>query len=314
MEINFYGVRGSCPTPITAREYKEKVMLILDKASQEWSDTKKKITSEEIYNSLSPTLKRNIGGNTTCLDFISSNGNHFIFDMGTGIRELGNSLAGKAFTEGLDLSIFMTHTHWDHIQGWPFFKPAYSPKVNINFYSCIKNLQERLERQQWDENFPITLSAMASQKNFHYLEEHQAIQVKDYTLTPFPLMHPGSCTGYQISNGKKSVLFCTDVELRENQLETIQKWNQNSAKCEILIIDAQYSTEESEKKIGWGHTSVSMAVKAAEALGVKKVVLTHFEPDHTDEVAMQIIEDEIKGYEHNVEIIIAYEGLKLTVD
>lgn len=314
MEINFYGVRGSCPTPITAREYKAKVMHILEHASQTWKGKNGEISHEELYNSLAPTLQRNIGGNTTCLDFISSKGNHFVFDMGTGIRELGNSLAAKAFMEGLDLNIFMTHTHWDHIQGWPFFKPAYSPKVNINFYSCIKNLQERLERQQWDENFPITLSAMASKKNFHCLEEYEPIQIKEYTLTPFPLMHPGSCTGYQISNGDKSVLFCTDVELRENQLETIQKWNKDLTNCEILIIDAQYSSEESEKKIGWGHTSVSMAVRAAEILGVKKVVLTHFEPDHTDEVAMQIIEDEIKGNAHKVEIIIAYEGLKLSVN
>jgi phosphoribosyl 1,2-cyclic phosphodiesterase len=313
MEITFYGVRGSCPTPITAKEYKEKVMLILEYASKQ-TKKKQKQTIDELYNNLPNTLQRNIGGNTTCVDFLSKEGNHFIFDMGTGIRELGNALAPIAFGGGMHLNVFMTHTHWDHIQGWPFFKPAYSPKVSIDFYSCISNLQERLERQQWDENFPITLPMMPSQKRFHLLEERKQIQIQDFLITPFPLKHPGSCTGYRVSNGNKAVLFCTDVELRSDELESINRWKDTVGTSDVLIIDAQYSSEEADKKIGWGHTSVKMAVMAAESLGVKKVILTHFEPDHTDELAMKIIHDEINGYKHNVEIIVAHEGYKLTVD
>ncbi|WCL50203.1 MBL fold metallo-hydrolase [Leptospira sp. GIMC2001] len=316
MEMNFYGVRGSCPTPISKEEYKDKVMGILDATKQKIKEIgDSNISTADLYEALPDLLKRNIGGNTTCLCFTSKNDNKFIFDMGTGIRNLGNDLIPRAFgSVPLDLNIFMTHTHWDHIQGWPFFKPAYSPNVSVNFYSCIDDLQERLERQQWEDNFPLPFQAMASKKTFTLLTEKQQIQIGDFQLTPFALKHPGSCTGYRIADGDKAVFFCTDVELREDELESLSRWKETVGSADVLIIDAQYSTDEADKKIGWGHTSVKMAVKAGVKLGAKKVVLTHFEPDHTDASVMEIIHNEIHDYDHDIEVIVAYEGMTLSVN
>ncbi|MCC5813657.1 MAG: MBL fold metallo-hydrolase [Leptospira sp.] len=315
MEIKFYGVRGSCPTPITREEYQSKLIEILDESKKIILEEGIDCSSKEIFNRLPDHLKQNIGGNTTCLYVKSRSGQHYIFDMGTGIRVLGNDLAPLAFGgDPLNLNIFMTHTHWDHIQGWPFFKPAYSPKTNIKFYSCIKNLQERLERQQIEENFPITLGMMPSKKEFQLMTEHEEISVGDLKITPFFLKHPGSCTGYKISEGSRSFIFATDVEFRPEELDYLNAWKDRLGEAELLIIDAQYSSEEADKKIGWGHTSVQMAVEVADRIGVSKVALTHFEPDHTDRDVLKIVDSEIGLGEHRVEVVLAKEGLSFTLD
>lgn len=316
MEFKFYGVRGSCPTPITREEYKSKVLEVIRVGRETLSKNGEQLSDEEIFDRLPSYLQQNIGGNTTCLSVTSKLGNRYIFDMGTGLRVLGNELASVLFSEeeDLNLRIFMTHTHWDHIQGWPFFKPAYSPKTNIEFYSCIPNLKARLELQQNEENFPVSFDMMASQKSFHNLEEYKEIEIEEFKITPFPLKHPGTCTGYRIAEGDQAILFTTDVEFREDEPYLLDKIYNKVGKASILIIDAQYSSDEADMKLGWGHTSVKMAVKAGERLGVKKVFLTHFEPDHTDAVIREIIQTDLKDYNPKVEIILAREGLSFSMD
>ncbi len=308
MEFEFYGVRGSCPTPMSQSEYKTKVENIILHTLEV---CKNNLDPAVIYSELPIHLRENVGGNTTCLYIRSRTGTHCIFDMGTGIRELGNRLAREAFSDrGLDLSIFMTHTHWDHIQGWPFFKPAYSPRCKIDFYSCIPNLEERLDRQQWNENFPLGLSLMGSQKSFYLLKEWEEISIGDLHITPFYLKHPGSCTGYKIREGNDTVVFATDVEFRPEDWDAIRSWGSELGEVGVLIIDAQYSAEEADQKIGWGHTSVKMAVEVATQIRAKRVYLTHFEPDHSDESIYRILQEEVGGMDLELTVIPAREGLK----
>lgn len=312
MEFKFYGVRGSCPTPITKEEYHSKVIDIINHGKSMIRERGMEIGSEEIYQSLPSELRQNIGGNTTCLYLKSDEGKHFIFDMGTGIRVLGNDLAPLAFGgDKLKLNILMTHTHWDHIQGWPFFKPAYSPNTEIAFHSCIQNLKERLDRQQNEENFPISFDMMPSRKSFALLEEDREVTIDGLKITPFFLKHPGSCTGYKIEKDDKSLIFATDVEFHKNELHILNEWKQKLGKTDVLIIDAQYSSEEADNKVGWGHTSVKMAVEVAERIGVSEVYLTHFEPDHTDIKVNDIVHEEISDSKHKVKVIQAREGLSV---
>lgn len=315
MEIQFYGVRGSIPTPMLPSEYQEKAWEIL-RLTQREVLSNPSVSEAEIFSKLPPYLTNVIGGNTTCLSVRSKSDNQFIFDMGTGIRVLGNELAGRAFSgkEILRLNVFMTHTHWDHIQGWPFFKPAYSPNCDFHFYSCIANLEERLNRQQCMENFPITLSMMGSKKTFHRLAEYRETQVQDLFITPFALKHPGSSIGYRISDGKNAILFATDVEFREEEPQLLDHLKERIGPASVLIVDAQYSQEEADKKIGWGHTSVKMAVKAAESLGVETVILTHFEPDHTDRAIQEIIQTDLSGYHPRVQVKLAKEGQSFSLE
>lgn len=307
MKIKLYGVRGSLPTPLSGREYEDKLAKILDSAHKEFQIKNGTFSVMEFLKDLDPSLLRPVGGNTTCVYVESQNGTKLVIDCGSGMRQLGNDLLASGIAKGGKVQILVTHTHWDHIQGWPFFKPGYIPSVEVDFYSTISNLKERFDRQQNPENFPITLDEMMSKKTFTLLKRQKTAQIGDFKVTPFLLKHPGSCTGYHIEENGKSFLFCTDVEVREEDLEDFAKLRQEIGKPDMLIIDAQYSSEEAEKKIGWGHTSGKLAIKCGEVLGVKTLVLTHHEPDHTDEEILRMFNQE-KGSTQIQEIILAKES------
>ncbi|WP_039948408.1 MBL fold metallo-hydrolase [Leptospira fainei] len=306
MKIKLYGVRGSLPTPLSTSDYTNKLEKILESASREFSKKEQKFSVSEFIGRLDRLLASPIGGNTTCIYVESSTRERLIIDCGSGMRQLGNDLLKEGIAKGGNISICLTHTHWDHIQGWPFFKPAYIPSVNIEFLSTIPNLKERLERQQHPENFPVTLDSMPSQKKFTLLEKNKPVKVGSFTITPFLLRHPGNCTGYHIEENGKSFLFCTDLEVREEDLDEIQELRKTFGKINLLVIDAQYSSEEAISKIGWGHTSGKIAVKCGEILGVDRLVLTHHEPDHSDEDIIRIFMSEKDGSSLQ-NIILAYE-------
>jgi phosphoribosyl 1,2-cyclic phosphodiesterase len=308
------GVRGSVPTPISIKQYQEKVKEAIGLAIANHQNSPSQFKIDEFYASLPVELRQPFGGNTTCLYVTTVSGKHLIFDMGTGIRELGNRMAPQAFGgEGWNLHIFMTHTHWDHIMGWPFFKPAYSPKVNIQFYSCIQNLEERLRRQQHPEHFPVPFDAMASKKTFNQLENFQSFMIDELEVIPFPLVHPGACTGYKIKEHGKSLLFCTDVEYvleNEDFYNTVEPIIHGS---DILIIDGQYSSEEAVQKAGWGHTSMRAAYSFASKAKIKTVVLTHHEPDYSDKHIIELSKKEIPSPIPDTKYILGYEGLIIEI-
>ncbi|WP_411823715.1 MBL fold metallo-hydrolase [Leptospira sp. 'Mane'] len=311
MKITLFGVRGSLPSPVGKREQQDKLLKILKQAKAEWIKNPDGFSEEKFLESLPIPLEQDLGGNTTCVYLEGDAGEKVVFDMGTGIRVLGNQLAPLAFSgQPLDINILVSHTHWDHIQGWPFFKPAYSPSTNIHFYSAIENLEERLVRQQHPENFPITFNQMASKKEFHLWKEFQSYPLGNLKVIPFGLRHPGSCLGYRVREGEKKFLFCTDVEYREEDRNQLLELKHHIVGADLLVIDAQYSTAEAEKKIGWGHTAVRQAVEFAEMMEIKSVVLTHHEPDHDDHEVVRIILDEGKpSNPKNIQIHIAREGM-----
>lgn len=295
MKIKLYGVRGSLPTPISELEYQEKIERILEKAQPEILKKGNEFSVSDFVRSLDPLLARPIGGNTTCIYVESSLGSRLVIDCGSGMRVLGNELLRSGIASGGRISICLTHTHWDHIQGWPFFKPAYIPSVQIDFYSTIANLKERLERQQHPENFPVSFDSMASGKTFTLLEKDKPVRIGDFKVTPFLLRHPGNCTGYHVEENGKSFLFCTDLEVREEGLDEIERLRKEFGKVNLLVIDAQYSSDEAASKIGWGHTAGKIAVRCGEILGVDRLVLTHHEPDHADAEILRIFESEKSG-------------------
>ncbi|MFB5650773.1 MBL fold metallo-hydrolase [Leptospira wolffii] len=307
MKIKLYGVRGSLPTPLSGKEYKEKLEKILESAHREFQIKNGTFSVTEFIKDLEPNLLRPVGGNTTCVYVESKKGDRLVIDCGSGMRELGNDLLKEGIAKGGKIRILVTHTHWDHIQGWPFFKPGYIPTVEVDFYSTISNLKERFDRQQNPENFPITLDEMMSKKQFIFLKRNQTVQIGDFKVTPFQQKHPGNCTGYHIEEDGRSFLFCTDVEVRDEDLEDFAQLRKEIGKPDMLIIDAQYSSEEADKKIGWGHTSGKLAIKCGEVLGVQKLVLTHHEPDHPDEEILRMFNQE-KESSHIHEIVLARES------
>jgi len=314
MKIKFWGVRGSIPTPTTTRQVKDKIRRILNKIPKD-------ILSEpmqlELYiNNLSDIESGVIGGNTACVE-LRTDDKIFIFDMGSGLRRLGNELMqNDPDKEGLDLHIFMSHTHWDHIMGLPFFAPAFFPQNKITFYSPHPNLHERLEFQQDFRFFPVSLDKMSSKKEFVQLERETEIKVGGVKIKNLPLHHPGGSFGYRVSHKGKIFNYATDSEYKDFSEEATQKQIDFIKDSDLLIFDAQYTFEEAIRKEDWGHSSALVGIDLSVKAGVKRLALFHHEPERDDFEVENILKKSINYKKINypdsdLDVMLAIEDLEI---
>ncbi|MBI3395171.1 MAG: MBL fold metallo-hydrolase, partial [Spirochaetia bacterium] len=175
-------------------------------------------------------------------------------------------------------------THWDHIQGWPFFVPGFIPGNTIHLYSCHTHTRERFVRQQQSDFFPVTFDEMRSTRIFHEYTAGESFQVGSFAIDTAALTHPGGSTAYRIRAGGKTFIFATDTEIFGPTLEEdMRSWKPFFEGADLVVLDAQYSLKESEQKVGWGHTAMLIAVDCAVLWNVKKALLTHHEPAHADQ-------------------------------
>ncbi len=310
MKIKFWGVRGSIPTPQTSKQIQDKILNILQLASQEDISTTQSIKefSKRIKNYNFGTF----GGNTPCIQLkidshINSNENNdssedtkeiIIFDMGSGLRELGDELIGKNHSDKkLNIHIFLSHTHWDHIQGFPFFKPAFNPNVTINFYSPLSDLRKRLEHQQHSEFFPIDLDYMRSKKNFIKIKPEKEIYIplsdenNKITVKNIELYHPGKSYAYRIEYNKKSIVYATDGEYFQIPPSFLKRYIKFFNNADLLIFDTQYNSKEEREKIDWGHSSTNFAVDISVKSNVKTLALFHYAPEKNDQELCKMLKN-----------------------
>ncbi len=233
------------------------------------------------------------GGNTPCVQVqLESTKDVVVFDSGTGIRELGLRLVQTAREHSRVIHLFLTHAHWDHIQGFPFFIPAFLPDFTIHFY-CTKDAKAVLDGQMSAPYFPVTMDIMGSQKHFHLITAQDAVTVGEARVTNIPTPHPQGSTAFRIDEKDKSLVFATDTEHAAGTVnQHLAKFAKNA---DALIYDAQYTPEEyNAGKQGWGHSTYSEAVKLVQAAGAKKLVLFSHDPGHDDDTLHQI-EEAAKG-------------------
>ncbi len=214
------------------------------------------------------------GGNTPCLEVTTPSGEMLIFDAGTGIRGLAP----------IDSKIFLSHFHWDHLQGLPFFAPLFRPHHCVSFYSGASTapLREALRGQMTAPYFPLEFGKLASEIRCHQFRENEALETGGASIRPFPLNHPQGCSGFRIEAAGAVVVYATDHEHGDPVKDRILR--QQSEGADILICDSQYLPEEYESHRGWGHTTWIEAVKIAKDASVKKLLLFHHDPGHDDHV------------------------------
>jgi len=281
MKIKLWGVRGSLPTPLSSREYRNKMKLILKIAVEKGLSSERDI--DNFINTLPDYLGNTYGGNTTCVSVTSGSGRTFILDCGTGIRSLGDELVSSGpVSMDKRINIFITHTHWDHIQGLPFFKPIYIPDYTLDFYSPNEDLEDHLIQQMAPPFFPASLHSTASAKNFHQIKPGEQYTFDDITIDCYPLRHPGGSFAYRFREHNKTFIFCTDVEITGETLEQLGGSNDFFLDADLMILDSQYTLDESFMKFSWGHTCYTVAVNCGVRWNVKNLVLTHHEPAYSD--------------------------------
>jgi phosphoribosyl 1,2-cyclic phosphodiesterase len=230
------------------------------------------------------------GGNTSCVE-MRVGGQRLIFDAGTGIRLLGENLCHSSSTVSdsqIAGHIFFSHSHWDHIQGFPFFTPAFMAGNSFDIYGGLTangmTIEERLYTQMKDPNFPVPLNLMGADLQFHNLTDGQIIQLGEVRVLAIALNHPGGALGYRVSYGDLSVAYVTDTEHRLDELDAnVLKL---AHQTDLFIYDCTYTDAEYEHptcgKVGWGHSTWQEGVRLAKAAGVKELAIFHHDPSHND--------------------------------
>ena len=270
MKVKFYGTRGSIP--VTEPEF-------------------------QFY-----------GGNTSCVA-VCYDGGVGILDAGTGIRNLGKDLFERNIEKYKNIFLAFSHFHWDHIQGFPFFLPAYvsSNDLTITAIGITRNffdLKSILENQMREEFFPVPLDTMGAR--IKYVEDESELKIDEgVKIISTNHYHPGGASSYRIEAEGKSVVYSTDVEHGESIDNRVVEIARNA---DILIHEAQYTPEELKRKKGWGHSSWEQAIKVAKLAKVKQLILTHHDPDHNDEF-LKNIEKECKNHFPNV--LLAKDGMEI---
>ncbi|MDH5721017.1 MAG: MBL fold metallo-hydrolase [Spirochaetia bacterium] len=318
MKIKFWGVRGSIASPINGKMVEQKIREVLKLASP--ADILSPESIDRFLQTLPYSLKGTYGGNTTCIELITEEDQTIIIDAGTGLRQLGKSLVdnGKMTGKG-EISIFLSHSHWDHIQGLMFFLPIYFKGNKIKFYSSVENLEERLRYQQIKTHFPLTLDEMAADKIFNHFPEGVTEELYGLEFTSKAVRHPGGCFSYKFTQPDgKSFVFCSDAEFSIETMDNIEAYIEYFRNADVLVFDTQYTFEESLQKIDWGHSSAAIATDIAIKSNVKKLILFHHEPFY-DDAKMDLVTINAFKYKdmtapsHFLKIETAYEGMEIDI-
>jgi phosphoribosyl 1,2-cyclic phosphodiesterase len=319
MLVRFWGTRGSLPVALTSSDVRDKLATALVRASG-----RAFTTPEEARRFLDRELDfetaHAFGGNTSCVQIETGGEEYVVCDVGSGARPFGNHvLATHGAAKGNTFHVFMSHVHWDHVQGFPFFTPAYLPGNRIRIYGCHAELEEGFRRQNAAPSFPVDFSRMSASIEFVRLEPGRDYRIAGLTVRAKLQRHGGDSYGYRIEHDGKVVVYSTDAEHKQDDPEEIQGFVEFFRDADLVIFDSMYSLADAiSVKEDWGHSSNVVGVELCQMARAKHLCLFHHEPIFDDaRLAAMLREsrrlEEITRGDHRLEISAAYDGLEIAV-
>jgi len=260
-------------------------------------------------------------GNTSCVE-LRVNNQLFILDMGSGIKGLGEAMMSNGFSG--DMHIFISHMHLDHIEGYPFFVPAYIAENHVHFYSPREDLGKRLSMFMDAPYFPVDLDYQAAKKSFHTLSIDEEQTIEGVSVRLLELDHPGKAFAYRFSFGGKVLVYASDGEYPTMDHGSTAKYEDFFRDADVLIFDAMYTYEDAvTSKMHWGHSTARAGAELAWRAGVKQLILTHHDPispaqelwaritDAENHLRYRMTRDGHTSEAPPVEVMLATEGLTL---
>jgi len=297
LAIKLWGVRGSLPSPHSPDQIQRRVRETLE----EFVQFQKTGADLEQFWTQWGTGLGGYGGNTSCVQ-VSSPSTSLIVDAGSGIRRLSEQLVcGKAGLGQDEIHILMTHFHWDHLIGLPFFVPIFIPGNKIHFYAVQEDLELNVRNMFRNPNFPVSFESLGASLFFHELEPRTEMEIGDIKFTPYQLDHPDPCWGYRMEHNGSVYSHCVDTECKRVSRKELGPDLPLYQDVDLMVFDAQYSFLEAAKKINWGHASAPIGLDIAMREKIKKILFVHHDPSASDEKIDQAKAQTSEYYESCIE-------------
>jgi len=314
-QVYFWGTRGSLPTALTGHDIREKIVSALLTANGR--NFRNRAAIDEFVNGLPFAVGATFGGNSSCVEIVTNCPEHVICDMGSGARPLGQAkIARFGVPNPQTYHIFISHLHWDHLMGFPFFAPMYIPGNRIIIHGCHTQLEEAIRLQMRAPCFPVDYSQAGAKIEFDLMTPGKPHFIAGMNVTPKLQLHAGDSYGYRFDSIDKSVVYSTDSEHKLDDLDAFNEFVSFFSKADLVIFDAMYSLAEAASvKSDWGHSSNVVGVELCQAAAVKRLALFHHEPIHDDKQLSRLLtetrrlEQITRGERASLDVISAYDGL-----
>jgi phosphoribosyl 1,2-cyclic phosphodiesterase len=316
VRVHFWGTRGSIPVGATSAELRRKLIAALTQAIGRGVDTPERVEAF-VAHELDPAISHTYGGNSSCVQLDHGGDEYVLCDFGSGARVFGNHvLAARPGAPGV-YHVFMSHTHWDHIMGFPFFMPAYMPGNTITIYGCHAWLEEAFRRQQGAPSFPVEFANLGAALRFVVLEPDRAYDLAGFRVRAKRQHHSGDSYGYRFERDGRTVVYSTDSEHKLDDPAQTQAFVEFFRDADLVIFDAQYSLADAISiKEDWGHSSNVVGVELCQLARARHLCMFHHEPTYDDaRIDAMLAEtrrfEEITRGDHRVRVSAAADGMEL---
>ena len=314
--IRFWGTRGSLPVALTASGVREKLIKALRAASGRTFASDDALHA--FVDGLGLPVSGSYGGHTSCVEIVTGGPEYVLCDLGTGVRPFGQkAMARHGPASPQTYHVFMSHVHWDHIMGFPFFTPAYIAGNRIRIYGGHAMLEEAFRRQQAAPSFPVDFAALSADIEFVHLEPGRQYDIAGLQVRLMLQRHSGDSYGYRFTGGDRTVIYTTDSEHKLEDPAETASYVDFFRDADVVIFDAMFSLSDAiSVKADWGHSSNIVGVELCQLAAARQLCLFHHEPIHGDDAIARVLAEtrryeEITRSGNPLLVNAAYDGLEI---